>query len=200
VKLGLLGGSFDPIHRGHVGVARAASGALGLDRVLVLPTARPPHKPGRRFAPALARYAMAELALLDETDLEVSDFELTLDRPAYAIDTVRRFGAPGVELHLVLGADSLAGFAGWREWEGILERASLAVAARPGAEREGVLAALPPELAARLEPARLRWLECPLDPASATEIRRRIGSGEPVPDGWLDPRVLTFVAKYRLYR
>lgn len=200
MKLGLLGGSFDPIHGGHVELARAARRALGLDRVLVLPTARPPHKAGRRFAPALARYAMAELALLDDAELVVSDFELTLDRSAYAIDSVRRFGGPGIELHLVLGADSLAGFATWRDWREILERAALAVAGRPGAERGLVLDALPAPLPERLASARVDWLEGPLHPASATEIRRRLAAGEPIPDGWVDPRVLTFATKYRLYR
>lgn len=201
MKLGLFGGSFDPMHAGHVAVARAALGALGLERVVVLPTARPPHKPDRRFAPPLARHAMAELALLDDPRLVVSDFELTLDRPAFTVDSLRRFGAgPGVELHLLLGSDSLAELATWRDWEEILELAVLAVVARPGSGRERVLAAVPPALAERLRRARLVWVDVPPHPASASEIRRRLAAGEPLPDGWLDPRVLTFVTKYRLYR
>jgi nicotinate-nucleotide adenylyltransferase len=202
VKLGLFGGSFDPFHAGHLAVARTARRALGLDRVVVLPTGRPPHKPNHRLAPGLARYAMAELALLDDPDLVVSDGELRSDAPSYTIDTLGRFAAerPEASLHLLVGSDSLAGLHTWRRWEEILERATLAVVARPGAARSEVLAGMPPVLADRLATARLEWVECAPHPASGTEIRHRLRSGEAPPDGWLDPRVLTFLRKYRLYR
>jgi len=202
VKLGLFGGSFDPFHAGHLAVARAARRELGLDQVVVLPTGRPPHKPDHRLAPGLARYAMVELALLDEPDLIVSEFELRADAPSYTIDTLEHFaaGRPEAGLHLLVGSDSLAALHTWRRWEEILERATVAVVARPGAIRPQVLAGLPPALAGRLETARLEWVECALHPASGTEIRRRLRSGEELPDGWLDPRVLTFIRKYRLYR
>ena len=81
MKLGLFGGSFDPIHRGHIEPVQAARKALGLERVIYLPTAVPPHKPGRILAPAHARYAMVEMALLEEEGLYASTFELTLGRP-----------------------------------------------------------------------------------------------------------------------
>ena len=118
MKIGLFGGSFDPIHRGHVEPVQRAVGQLGLYRVLYLPTAVPPHKRGREFAPALARYAMTELALLDEARLEVSVHELTLGRPAYTADTVEHFAArmPGAALHLLLGADSFRDFGTWVRW------------------------------------------------------------------------------------
>lgn len=202
MKVGLFGGSFDPVHRGHVEAALAARRGLGLERVLFVPTAQPPHKPGRRFAPALARYAMVELALLDLPELEVWDIELATGRPAYTIETLHRFAAewPGDEPVLVLGSDSLAALDTWRRWPEILERARLAVVERPGAAREAVLAGLGAELAGRLEGARLDWLTCDPHPASASGIRRLLAAGEPVPEGWLDPRVLTFARKYRLYR
>jgi nicotinate-nucleotide adenylyltransferase len=202
VRLGLFGGSFDPIHAGHVRAAAAARAALALDRVVVLPTARPPHKPDRSFAPALARYAMAELALLDHADLVVSDAELTLDRPVYTIDTVERFrsGRPGDEIHLVVGSDSLVELATWRRWRELLELVALAVVERPGRAPQEALAAMPADLASALATARIEWVEVEPHPASSTEIRRRLGAGEPLPAGWLDPRVLTFVAKYDLYR
>lgn len=202
MSLGLLGGSFDPVHRGHVELARAARAALGLERVVFLPTARPPHKPGRAFAPALARYAMVELALLDHPQLVVSDAELAAERTAYTIETLERFAreSPGTELVLLLGSDSLAGLDTWRRWGELLERARLAVVERPGAARAEVLAGLAPELARRLAAARVDWVAHPPHPASASEIRRRLAAGEPVPEGWLDPRVLTFVRKYGLYR
>ena len=202
MKLGLFGGTFDPFHGGHAAVARVAQQALQLDRVTVLPTGRPPHKPAGNQAAATARYAMAELALLDERDLQVSDFELSTAAPSYTVDTLTHFAAvrPDASLHLLIGSDSLAQLHTWRRWEEILERATVAVVARPGAIRPQVLAGLPPALAGRLETARLEWVECALHPASGTEIRRRLRSGEELPDGWLDPRVLTFIRKYRLYR
>lgn len=202
MRVGLFGGSFDPVHRGHVEVALAARRCLALERVLFVPTARPPHKPMRALAPALARYAMVELALLDEPALEVWDVELAAGGPAYTIETLERFAAEraGDEPVLVLGSDSLAALGSWRRWPEILERARLGVVERPGAERDLVLGGLAAELAARLRVARLDWVPSAPHPASASEIRRRLAAGEPVPEGWLDPRVLTFARKYRLYR
>lgn len=202
MRVGLFGGSFDPVHRGHVEAARAARRELGLDRVLFLPTAQPPHKPGRRFAPALARYAMVELALLDERELLVSTVELTPGQPAYAIETRERFRAeaPREEHVLLLGADSLAELHTWRRWEEIVATTELGVLARPGFERESLARRLAPALATALAGARLRWVEATAHPASATEIRRRLAAGQPPPDGWLDPRVLAFAVKYDLYR
>jgi nicotinate-nucleotide adenylyltransferase len=202
VKVGLFGGGFDPIHRGHLEVALAARSGLGLDRVLFLPTAQPPHKPGHRFAPALARYAMVELALLDQPELEVWDVELAPGGPSYTIETLERFAAerPGDEALLLLGSDALAGLGTWRRWSEILGRVRLAVVERPGAARGAVLAGLAAEVAGRLAGARVEWVAHEPHPASATEIRRRLGAGEPIPEGWLDARVLTFLRKYRLYR
>ncbi|KAB2966163.1 MAG: nicotinate (nicotinamide) nucleotide adenylyltransferase [Thermoanaerobaculia bacterium] len=202
VRVGLFGGSFDPVHRGHVETALAARRDLGLERVLFVPTAQPPHKPERRFAPALARYAMVELALLDLPELEVWDVELAPGRPAYTIETLERFAAerPRDEPVLVLGSDALAALDTWRRWSEILELARLAVVERPGAARAAVLAGIGAGLAGRLASARVEWVTSAPHPASASEIRRRLGAGEPVPEGWLDPRVLKFVHKYRLYR
>ena len=202
MSLGLLGGSFDPVHRGHVELALAVHAALGLERVVFLPTAVPPHKPGRTFAPPLSRYAMVELALLDHPELVVSDLELTVGRPAYTIDTLEHLAAerPGRDLVLLLGSDSLAALDTWRRWPELLERARLAVVERPGAARAKVVADLAPELAERLAAARIDWIEHRPHPASASEIRRRLAAGEAIPKGWLEPRVLTFVRKYGLYR
>jgi nicotinate-nucleotide adenylyltransferase len=201
-RTGLLGGSFDPIHRGHLELALAARDALGLDRVVLLPTALPPHKPGARLAPAHARYAMAELAVLDHADLQVSAFELTPGRPAYTIDTLAHFAAeePGAERYLLVGSDSLPAFDRWRDWERILDECRLAVVERPGSSREAVLAAAAPSLAGRLAEARVEWVEHEPHPASATEIRRRLAAGADLPEGWLDPRVVKFIRKYGLYR
>lgn len=202
MKVGVFGGSFDPIHRGHVAGAESARRALGLDRVLFLPTARPPHKPDRRFAPPLARYAMAELALLDHVGLEVSSLELTGDGPAYTIETLERLRAdrPGDEIWLLVGSDSLAQLHTWRRYRELLAAVPVGVLVRPGHEPEGFAARLDPTLAAALAGARVTWVPNPPLAISASEIRGWLARGEKPPTDWLEPRVLTFIRKYDLYR
>src|SRR6188472_858835 len=133
MKLGLFGGSFDPIHRGHVEPVRAALAEVGLDRVLYLPTARPPHKQIRKLAPPWGRFAMVELALLGEPRLQVSPYELQLERPAYTVETLEHFRRelPDAELHLLIGEDSFRDLTQWVRWTDIARLANLVVLARP---------------------------------------------------------------------
>ncbi len=143
MKLGLFGGSFDPIHCGHVEPVKEACRRLGLERVIYLPTAVPPHKPVRRLAPPLARYAMVELALLHEEALHVSPYELTLDRPAFTAETLEHFRRelPAAELHLLIGGDSFFELPHWVRWRDVVAAARLVVLSRPGWD----LAALAPD-------------------------------------------------------
>ncbi|MFN7941268.1 MAG: nicotinate-nucleotide adenylyltransferase [Thermoanaerobaculia bacterium] len=202
MRRGIFGGSFDPIHFGHLLPVERARRELGLERVDYLPTARPPHKADRRFAPALARYAMVELALLEREGLYASDLELDASRPTYTIDTLERLRtlAPGDDLQLIIGADSFADLPTWVRWREILVAARLAVLTRPGFRREELLAAAPPELVAAAAAGRVAWIDNPPLELSSTELRRRLAAGEPIPAGWVPERVLTYVAKYRLYR
>ncbi len=228
MKVGLFGGSFDPIHRGHVEPVRAARRALSLDRVLYLPTARPPHKPGRQTAPALARFAMVEMALLAEEGLYVSPHELTLGRPSYTIDTIDHFRheLPEAELHLLLGADSFLDLPLWRRWRRLVELAHLVVLARPGwslagrddargdeergrrdrlqlgrevAEARGNEAERA-ELQRLVAAGRVTILEqTPVD-LSSSGIRALLAAGEEPPPAALSPLVLEYARKYQLYR
>lgn len=202
MKLGLFGGSFDPVHRGHVASAAAARRALGLDRVDLVVTGRPPHKEGPRGAPALARYAMAEIALLDEEALAVSTVELDDSRPSYTIETLEalRRQLPGAEIWWILGADAFAGLHTWRRFRSILGSFPVAVLARPGFDRRALVASLDPELARLVASARVEWIENPPIEASSTRIRELLSRREAPPADWLDPRVLRFIEKYRLYR
>ncbi|MEO8274755.1 MAG: nicotinate-nucleotide adenylyltransferase [Thermoanaerobaculia bacterium] len=202
MKIGLFGGSFDPIHEGHIEPVLAAQRELGLDRVVYLPTAAPPHKPERKFAPAVSRFAMAELALLDRADFVVSDHELTLGRPAYTIETLEHFRelAPGAEYFLLLGADSFLELETWRRWREIVTTTPLVVLARPGFSVDSLPDELAWEVALATSAGRIHVLRNPPLAVSSTELRRRLAASERIPDGWLAPRVVRYIEKYSFYR
>lgn len=201
-RLGLFGGSFDPIHAGHVAPVQDARRQLGLDRVLYLPTARPPHKPGREFAPAWRRFAMVELALLAEEGLYASAREMTPEREVFTIETVEAIAAEetGAELHLVIGSDSLAELDTWRRWRELIDRVRLAVLVRPGSEPEALAPGLPPELRSLIERGEVRFVARRPLPWSATELRETFRRGGEPPEGALHPQVLDYIWKYALYR
>jgi nicotinate-nucleotide adenylyltransferase len=199
MRLGLFGGSFDPIHCGHIEPVQAARRALGLDRVIYLPTAVPPHKPGRVLAPAHARYAMVEMALLDEEGLYASTFELTLGRPAYTIETLEHFRRtlPEAELHLLIGGDSYADLDLWVRWREIVDAARLVVLTRPGWSLEKP--SLSPELAALARSGRVNFLGQPPVDVSSTQLREMFARGEIPPPETVPGSVVRYVQKYGLY-
>jgi nicotinate-nucleotide adenylyltransferase len=202
VKLGLFGGSFDPPHRGHVEPVAAARLRLGLDRVLYLPTGRPPHKPERRLAPAHARYTMVELALLAEEGLFVSPLELDSAKPSYTADTLAEVASlhPEAELHLLLGADSLAQLHTWRRWREIPRRARLVVLARPGWDEERMRREAPAAVMDLLAAGRAVLQPGPAVDLSSSRLRELLCRGEQPPPGALAPLVLDYMRKYALYR
>lgn len=193
-RLGLFGGSFDPIHLGHIRPVLAAVEALKLDRVMYLPTAQPPHKPNRKFAPALNRFAMVELALLGESRLQVSPFELQADGPTYTIDTLKHFQGAGREVYLLIGGDSYLELDTWRAWTELFELSTLVVLARPGFDRDA-----PTAVAAAAREHRVEWVEHELVDVSSTEVRAAVSRGDET--GLLVPEpVLDYCSKYSLYR
>jgi nicotinate-nucleotide adenylyltransferase len=198
LKIGIFGGCFDPIHNGHVSPAREARRVLGLERVIFLPTANPPHKPGRRFAPPMARYAMAELALLDEEGMEVSTFELTPDQPSYTIDSLEHFHRihQDAQLVLLMGSDALRGLGSWHRWEEITEEFEIGVLSRPDTRPEDVLPHLDEPLRGRLQKAVLHWVPNEPVEASSTELRQLLSTGAPIPDGVVPDLVLKYLQKY----
>jgi nicotinate-nucleotide adenylyltransferase len=206
----LYGGTFDPVHAGHLAVARAASEALGVD-VAFVPAADPPHRaaPG---ASAQQRVAMLELAVQGEPGMSVDRRELNRSGPSFTVDTLRGLraeSAAGAPLAWLIGADAFRGLPQWNDWRELFGLAHFVIAVRPGHDLEP----LPPALAQacngrwcrtpsplRAEPAgRLYRLDMPLHPASATELRRRLQAGEPH-GGWLAPGVAAFIAGNGLYR
>jgi len=165
VRIGLYGGSFDPIHYGHILPVRAARDELALDRVVYLPTGRPPHKPPR-VASAEHRFAMVELALAGEEGFVACGYELDASRPSYTIDTVDRFQReqPEDDFVLVVGADSWVELQSWREWRRLLGSVDLAVLVRPGWEPDGRAIVFSSDRGGSMNLWRM-----PVDPATGTK-------------------------------
>ncbi len=171
---GIFGGSFNPPHVGHLALAEACAEAAGLDRVLWIPAATPPHKQGDpTLAPAAARLAMVRAAIAGNDRFEASDVEIARGDVSYTVDTLRVLHQSGDELALILGGDSLRGFPAWREPEAIAALARLVVYRRPG---DGVdLGALPGWLAGRVT-----VVIGPLLELSSTELRARRAAGQTI--------------------
>ncbi len=188
---------------GHLAIARAVRSALGLDRVVLVISARPPHKQGdTSLAPPEDRLAMARLAAKEEPGLEVSDLELRRDGPSYTIDTVRAFLAadPGGEVHFIVGADGLPLLSTWKDIRELLRIGRFAVVARPGFDpREEIERARPAlgDEAARSLIAGVVDME-PVS-VSATDIRARVARGRPI-DGLVPDSVRDYILAHRLYR
>jgi nicotinate-nucleotide adenylyltransferase len=193
IRLGLFGGTFDPVHYGHLRTVSRAREELGLPRVLLLPNPHPPHKALEPLTAYRHRKEMLRLALEEFPDLEMADFEEQAIGPAYTTDTVQRVMAslpPGPrELWLIVGADSLLELPLWRDPEALFRDTRVAVLPRPGF----VLNHVSPDYLSRV-----RILETPHIDISATDIRRRLHHGDPV-DGLLPKRVIAYIRAYGLY-
>lgn len=190
---GLLGGAFDPPHNGHVALAERALAELRLGRLVVVVTGIPSHK--TVATPAEVRYRLAEAAFAGRPRIELSRYEIEHGKPVYTVDTVRwareRYG----DVVFIVGADEFAGFLTWRDPDGVLEAARLAVATRPGYE----LDQLQPVLRELRHPERVQFFEIPAFPVSSTEVRARVARGEPI-DELVPARVAALIAELGLYR
>jgi nicotinate-nucleotide adenylyltransferase len=175
-RVGLLGGTFDPIHYGHLLLAEEARHAVGLDRVLFTPAGAPPHKLAMPHTPAEHRLRMLELALQDNPIFGVSRVDVDRAGPHYSVDMVRLMQAelgPDVEIFFLMGMDSLANILTWHEPARLLELCRLIVACRPGVEADmpRICAALP-----QVE-ERVLCIAMPLIEISGGELRRRRAAG-----------------------
>ena len=189
MKLGIYGGSFDPVHLGHLLVAQAAVEELGLDRLFFIPAAQSPFKPENHAATAALRLRMLRLALAGKTDCEVDDQEIRRGGVSYSVDTlrdyVRRF--PDAQLFYLIGADNVAKLPEWREPAELARLAEFVVVPRPGQPERHFPA-----------PFRGRWLAgFPLG-ISSSQIRARVKDGRPV-DHLMPGLVAEAIRNYRLY-
>ena len=190
-RVGMFGGAFDPPHRAHVALARAAVEQLALDRLYVFPTGDAWHK-DRALTPAAHRLAMATLAFADVPAVQVDDRELRRTGPTYSVDTLRELHAdhPGAQLVLLMGEDQAASFTRWHAWQDIARLAVLAVAGRGSGEGLQALQALPG--------VRVKALDLPQMPVSATDIRARLTMRQDI-SALVEPAVARYIASHPLY-
>lgn len=200
-SIGLFGGSFDPIHCGHLITARAVAERLSLDRVLFLPAANPPHKLDRTLIATEHRAEMVRLAIKDEPLFTFSDFDLTRKGPSYTIDTVAHFQSEfgqGTILYWIIGADALADLPSWHRIQDLVDACQITSAARPGWRLE-VSGSLSRVLTSdQIEKIKSGITETPMIDICATDIRTRVGAGQSI--RYLVPEaVRDYIERHRAY-
>ncbi|MDT0201047.1 nicotinate-nucleotide adenylyltransferase [Nocardioides sp. AE5] len=192
-RVGVMGGTFDPIHHGHLVAASEVQSWFDLDEVVFVPTGDPWQKSERKVSPAEDRYLMTVIATASNPRFTVSRVDIDRDGPTYTIDTLRDLGEqlPDAELYFITGADALANIFTWRDAEDLFGLANFVGCTRPGYEMEAkMLAEIPTD--------RVTMVEIPALAISSTDCRLRTQRGEPVwylvPDG-----VVQYIAKHHLY-
>ena len=201
-SLGILGGTFNPPHLGHLAVARHAQAELGLERVVLVPAHTAPYKSDREGGAGGEdpgpehRLRMCELAVAGVDGLSVCPIEVERGGLSYSVDTLRAIHAshPDAELTFIVGADTAATIGSWREPQQLLQLTRLAIATRAGAARARVREAL-----AAIATSDVCFLEMPPIEASSSLARRRVAHGEAVED-LVGPAVAAYIAEHRLYR
>jgi len=194
-SIGILGGTFNPPHRGHLALARHARDELGLERVLLMPAHSAPHKGEEGDPGPERRLEMCRLAVDGEAGLEVCALEIERGGPSYTVDTLRaiRQSDPEADLTFIVGADMARTLPAWREPRALVELAGLAVAEREDAGREDVLRALAPLGAS------VRFLEMGMLEVSSSRVRERVEAGESI-EGLVAPAVAEYIDAHGLYR
>lgn len=221
MTLGVLGGTFDPIHHGHISAGLRAQDALQLDRVMLVPSRIPPHRAGALGASAEARLAMAALAAAEQQGWTASDVELKRDGPSYTFDTLSELRtASTTQIFFIIGADAFAEIATWSRYPAVLDLAHFAVVARPGITLHSLQARVPdladrmttPDLfksptvaevtvgkqTATAPETRVILIETATPDVSSTEIRRRVRAGLTI-RGMVPDSVAAYISTHRLY-
>ncbi|MCS4492291.1 nicotinate-nucleotide adenylyltransferase [Corynebacterium sp. ES2715-CONJ3] len=193
-KIGIMGGTFDPIHHGHLVAASEVAARFHLDRVIFVPTGCPWQKTDRVVSPGEDRYLMTVIATASNPRFEVSRVDIDRSGPTYTIDTLKDLRSlyPNAEFYFITGTDALAKILSWREWEMIFHLATFVGVTRPGYLLDDDI--LPPRYRKRVE-----LVEIPAMAISSTDCRQRTQTSKPlwylVPDG-----VVQYIHKHGLYR
>ncbi len=197
-RIGILGGSFNPPHLAHLLCASEAVEQLGLDRVLLTPVARPPHKDAERDPGARERLQLCRLAVAGDARLDVCDLEVLRGGPSYTVDTLRQLHerTPEDDLTFIVGGDIALGLPSWHEADAVLGLARLAVAERSGAGRKDVAERLSEHFAQAPEPL---FFDMPRLDISSSQVRRRIAQDRCIRYLVPDP-VAEHIARRKLYR
>lgn len=217
LKVGLLGGSFNPIHNGHLTIARHVHERLQLSQILFIPAGDPPHKRDGALAPANVRLEMVRLAIADTPFFTVSDIEMQRKGKSYSIDTIRALQHHSTELFFIIGLDAFLDFPTWRQPDELLRICHFVVVPRPGQSFRALagmslLPTLDPDRLTGLDTGALNRLDItipsapgvtclalPPCPTSASEIRRRVRSGLPLVN-MLPPLVESYILRHSLYQ
>lgn len=197
-RLGVLGGTFDPIHHGHLVAAQEAHYQLALDRVLFVPAGNPHHKPELPATAPHHRLRMIELAITGKPHFGISRVDLDRPAPCYTLDTLRLLRSAlgeGCEFVFVAGADSLGDIRNWHRPRQILELCDLGIVQRPDVRVD--FAALEAQLPGLTE--RLHWIQMPLLEISSSDLRQRVRRGLPI-SYLVPPAVEKYIEEHALYR
>ena len=189
LNLGILGGTFDPPHLGHLVLAQAAYETLILDKIVLIPAKIQPHKTNKIMASAQSRYEMCKLAINDDPRFEISDMEIRRSGLSYTVDTLQELKSlrPDSKLTLVIGADNISDIADWKDPERIFSLCEVAAAARPNCRPEGAYV------------SRIKIFDMPMVEISSTQIRQRVMAGLSIK--YLVPQsVEKYILHHGLYR
>jgi nicotinate-nucleotide adenylyltransferase len=199
MKLGVLGGTFDPIHNGHIAAAAAAEQTLGLEAMMLIPSRIPPHRHDPVGATSEQRYEMAQLAADGRAGWTASRIELDREGPSYTFDTLTELSEPSTQIFFITGADAFAEIATWSRYPAVLDLANFVVVSRPGITLDSLRERVPSAFRDRPSaPTRVILVEAHTPDISSTDIRRRVRAGHSL-SGFVPDPVARYIAAHRLY-
>jgi len=195
MRIGVLGGTFDPPHNGHIAIAKAAISHLELDDFVFLPANRNPFKPADRPTPAKMRMEMARLAVEAEPSIAVSDIDITRGGPSYAVETLAELQmARPADYWFLMGLDTLKGLGNWKNPERLVKLCRLGVVVRPPLKLANVLLQLPESISAAVDKVPMA-----VTPISSTDIREQVSLRHDI-SRMVPKPVLSYIQEHRLYQ
>ncbi|GLP98012.1 nicotinate-nucleotide adenylyltransferase [Paraferrimonas sedimenticola] len=195
LRIGLLGGTFDPVHLGHIHIAKQVSRAAQLDEVWLLPNKVPPHKPVP-IATSEQRLRMLELALEQQTRLSICDIELSLPSPSYTVNTLEALSQthPEHEFHFIIGMDSVLSLPSWCRWQDVVKFAKIIGCARPGWHDP-----IPAEIQHLVDNQVVQIVDIDPIEMSSSQVRKMLANGDNTCQQ-LSPTVANYIKQHQLYR